>query len=50
MDVHRESIFIVQVVTDDDGSLKVRQFEEFTDSKAHLDNVQAWAALQANQS
>ena len=40
----RESIYIAQTVTDEDGSLKIKQIEEFTDSKAHLDFVQAVTA------
>jgi hypothetical protein len=43
----RESIFIVHFVTDEDGSLKVKQLEEFTDSKAELDFAQAIAAAAA---
>ena len=39
-----ESIFIVDIVTDEDGSLKIKRFEEFTDSKAYLDFAQAIAA------
>jgi len=35
--VNRESILIAQIVTDDDGSLKIKQIEEFTDSKGHVD-------------
>ena len=37
----RESIIIGYFVTDEDGSLKIKQIEEFTDSKAELDLVQA---------
>ena len=44
-----ESIFIQEVVTDDDGSLKVRRVEEFTDSKAHLDFMQAVTAATAGK-
>jgi len=40
----RESIFIDHIVTDEDGSLKIKHVEEFTDSKAHLDFVQAVVA------
>ena len=39
-----ESIFIADIVTDEDGSLKVKQLEEFTDSKAEYDFAQAMAA------
>jgi len=40
----RESLFIEHIVTDEDGSLKVILCEEFTDSKAHLDFIQAITA------
>ena len=49
IDVNRESILIGQIVTDEDGSLKIKQFEEFTDSKAYLDVIEAFAALKAKQ-
>jgi hypothetical protein len=39
-----ESIFIADIITDEDGSLKVKQLEEFTDSKAEYDFVQAMVA------
>jgi hypothetical protein len=39
-----ESIFIADIVTDEDGSLKVKRLEGFSDSKAELDFVQAMAA------
>ena len=40
----RESIFILDIVADEDGSLKIKRMEEFTDSKAHLDFYQVVAA------
>ena len=40
----RESILINHIVTDEDGSLKIKQVEEFTDSKSHLDFRQAVVA------
>ena len=40
----RESIVINHIVTDEDGSPKIKRAEEFTDSKAELDFVQALAA------
>jgi hypothetical protein len=40
----RESIFILDIVADEDGSLKIKRLEEFTDSKAHLDFYQVVAA------
>ena len=45
----RESIFIEHIVTDEDGSLKVKRLEEFTDSKTHLDFMQAIAAATAGK-
>jgi hypothetical protein len=50
VDVNRESICIAQIVTDEDGSLKIKQLEDFTDSKSHLDFVQAVMAAQACKS
>jgi hypothetical protein len=44
VEMNRESIFIINIVTDEDGSLKVKRMEEFTDSKAYLDFYQAVAA------
>ena len=44
-----ESIFIADIVTDEDGSLKVKQLEEFTDSKAEYDFVQAMVAAGAKK-
>ena len=35
-----ESIFIVHIVTDEDGSLKIKHIEEFLDSKTQLDFAQ----------
>ena len=43
----RESIFIKHIVTDEDGSLKINLVEEFTDSKAYLDAIDAVAAAKA---
>ena len=45
----RESIFIDHIVTDDDGSLKIKHVEEFIDSKSHLDFVQAVVAAKAKK-
>jgi mevalonate pyrophosphate decarboxylase len=41
----RESISILTIVTDDDGGLKIRTIEEFTDSKAHAESMAAIAAM-----
>ena len=43
----RESIFIKHIVTDEDGSLKIKLVEEFTDSKTYLDALEAVAAAKA---
>ena len=45
----RESILITHFVTDEDGSLKIKQVEEFTDSKVELDFTQAVAARAKEQ-
>jgi len=45
----RESILIDHIVTDEDGSLKVKHVEEFTDSKSHLDFMQAVVAATAKK-
>ena len=42
-------IFIAEIVTDEDGSMKVKQLEEFTDSKAYLDFFETAAAAKANK-
>lgn len=39
--MNREMIFIADIVTDEDGSLKCKQLEEFTDSKAYLEFFKA---------
>ena len=45
----RESIFIAHIVSDEHESLKIKKIEEFTDSKAELDYVQAIAAETAKK-
>jgi hypothetical protein len=47
VDVDRESIYITTLVTDEDGNLKIKQSEEFTDSKAYLDLFNAAAEAKA---
>jgi hypothetical protein len=49
VEMNRESIFIGHIVTDEDGSLKLKQVEEFTDSKTYLDFTQAIAAARAKE-
>ena len=43
----RESILTGHIVTDEDGNLKLKQIEEFTDSKSFVDFVQAVTAARA---
>ena len=43
----RESILIKHIVTDEDGNLKTKMGEEFTDSKAYHDGMRAVAAAGA---
>jgi len=45
----RESIFTNHIVTGDDGSLKIGRIEEFTDSKAYVDFIEAVAAAKAKE-
>ena len=49
VDGTRESILIAHIVSDEGGRLKVKQMEEFTDSKTELDLVQAIAAAGAKK-
>jgi len=45
----REMILIVHIIPDEDGSLKIKILEEFTDSKAHHDFIKAVAAAKLDQ-
>ena len=45
----RESILVVRIAPDEGGSLKIEHVEEFTDSKAELDFVQAIAEAGAKK-
>ena len=45
----REVILILQIVTDEDGSMKVKRAEEFTDSKSYLDFSKATAEAIADR-
>jgi hypothetical protein len=47
--LNREAITIAHIVTDEDGSLKIMQIEEFVDSKGQLDSIQALEAAMANK-
>ena len=53
MDTVLESLLIVHIVTDDDGTLKIKQVEDFRDSKVYLElrksMGEAIAAAQANK-
>lgn len=44
----REMILTAHIVTDEDGSLKIKQLDEFTDSKTYLDFFKAVAEAKAN--
>ena len=49
VDFCRESIFITTIVPDEDGILKLKRIEGFTDSKAQLDFAEAVAEAKANR-
>ena len=40
LDTILESLFIVHIVTDDDGSLKIKKLEDFRDSKGSTEYSQ----------
>jgi len=44
-----EMVVTAEIVTDDDGSLKVKRIDEFTDSKAYLDFFKAVEAAKARE-
>jgi len=44
VDMIYEAISIMHIVTDEDGSLKIKKIEEFLDSKTYLEFMQAFAA------
>ena len=37
----QELIYIAHIITDEDGSLKIKQVEDFLDTKAHLEFAQS---------
>ena len=43
-----EAIYITEVVTDEDGSFKIKRAEEFADSKVHVESRQAAATAKPN--
>lgn len=45
----RELIYIASIAPDEDGSLKIMQFEEFTDSKSYLEFYKVVAAAKAGK-
>jgi hypothetical protein len=45
----REMIYIAHIVPDEDGNLKIKTIEEFTDSKSYLDFFQALTEAKANK-
>jgi len=47
VELDRESIYITHIVVDDDGSLKILRFDEFTDSQGYLNLYQAAAGAKA---
>ena len=53
IDTKGEGIFIVYIVTDEDGSLKIKQIDDFRDSKVYLELIKsmgpAIAAAQATK-
>ena len=44
IDTTHESMFIVHIVADEDGSLKIKKVEDFRDSKVYLEIHEAMAA------
>ncbi|KAF9780782.1 hypothetical protein BJ322DRAFT_1081658 [Thelephora terrestris] len=49
LDASHEAITIAHIVTDEDGTLKIKTLEDFVDSKSHLDFMQALVAASANK-
>ena len=49
VELNREAILIAHIVTDDNGSLKIKKIEEFVDSKSLLESVQALEAAIAKK-
>ena len=45
----REMMWVGHIVTDEDGSLKFKEVEEFTDSQAYLDFFKAVAEAKAKR-
>jgi hypothetical protein len=49
VEMNRELISIAYIISDENGSLKIKRIEEFTDSRAELDCVQALAATRTEK-
>ena len=49
LDTKCEAVYIVHYVTDDDGSLKIKQIDEFTDSKVYPGVHKALAEAKARK-
>jgi len=49
LDTKCEAIYIAHFATDDDGSLKLKLVDEFTDSKVYSDVHQTLAAAKAGK-
>ena len=49
LDTKCEAIYIVHFVTDDDGSLKIKQIDEFNDSKVYSDLGKTFAEVKARK-
>ena len=47
MDTKHESIFTIHIVADEDGSLKIKQIDDFRDSKAYLELSETMGAAVA---
>ena len=47
--MNREMVLTVYIVTDDDGSLKIKQIDEFTDSKAYFEFFKAVGEAKAKE-
>jgi hypothetical protein len=49
METTHETLFILHIVADEDGSLKIKRLEDFRDSKGYLELRQSVAAAHANK-
>ncbi len=49
LDTKCEAVYIAHFVADDDGSVKLKLLDEFTDSKVYSDVHQALAAAKAGK-